>query len=106
MVLGPTKSAGQIEVATFRSDGEYLDGRRPNSVQFCRPEEDARRRDFTINAIAYDPLAGALIDPFAGRADLQARLLRAVGDPAARFAEDGLRVRATTDAEVVVWATA
>lgn len=82
-----------VEITTFRGETGFSDGRRPDRVEFITDlTEDLRRRDFTINAIAYDPLAGALIDPFAGRADLQARLLRAVGDPAARFAEDGLRV--------------
>lgn len=82
-----------VEITTFRGETGFSDGRRPDRVEFITDlTEDLRRRDFTINAIAYDPLAGALIDPFDGRADLQARLLRAVGDPAARFAEDGLRV--------------
>lgn len=82
-----------VEITTFRGETGFSDGRRPDRVEFITDlTEDLRRRDFTINAIAYDPLVGALIDPFDGRADLQARLLRAVGDPAARFAEDGLRV--------------
>ena len=92
MVLGPTRPAGQIEVATFRSDGQYLDGRRPSSVQFCRPEEDARRRDFTINGIFYDPLSNEVIDYVGGRADLAAGVVRAIGDPVARFQEDKLRM--------------
>lgn len=79
MVLGPTKSAGQIEVATFRSDGEYLDGRRPNSVQFCRPEEDARRRDFTINGLFFDPTRNEVIDYVGGRESLPARVVRNSG---------------------------
>ena len=92
MVLGPTKSAGQIEIATFRSDGEYLDGRRPNSVQFCRPEEDARRRDFTINGLFFDPIRNEVIDYVGGREDLAAGVVRAIGDPVDRFREDKLRM--------------
>lgn len=92
MVLGPSKDCGQIEVATFRTDGEYLDGRRPDSVQFCSPEEDAQRRDFTINGMFYDPLAGKLLDYVGGQEDLQRRVVRAIGNPAARFEEDKLRM--------------
>ncbi len=92
MVLGPTKASGQIEVATFRSDGEYLDGRRPTSVQFCRPEEDAQRRDFTINGLFFDPISNQVIDYVGGRNDLAAGVVRAIGDPAARFQEDKLRL--------------
>lgn len=92
MVLGPTKSAGQIEVATFRSDGEYLDGRRPSSVQFCRPEEDARRRDFTINGLFFDPVRNEVIDYVGGREDLAAGVVRAIGEPSDRFREDKLRM--------------
>lgn len=81
-----------VEVATFRSDGTYSDGRRPDAVTFSSPEEDAARRDFTINGMFFDPLAGRLHDYVGGRADLDAKVLRAIGDPAARFAEDKLRV--------------
>jgi tRNA nucleotidyltransferase (CCA-adding enzyme) len=82
-----------VEVTTYRGEGAYSDARRPDHVVFgVTLEEDLARRDFTMNAIAYDPLARALADPFGGRADLAARLIRAVGDPAARFGEDGLRV--------------
>ncbi len=81
------------EVTTLRGETEYSDGRRPDSVYFVDDiKDDLARRDFTINAIAYDPLEDQLIDPFDGGADLRARVLRAVGDPAQRFAEDGLRV--------------
>ncbi|HET7540753.1 MAG TPA: HD domain-containing protein [Polyangiaceae bacterium] len=81
------------EVTTLRGETAYSDGRRPDSVYFVDDiKDDLARRDFTINAIAYDPLAGRLIDPFDGIVDLRARVLRAVGDPAQRFAEDGLRV--------------
>jgi tRNA nucleotidyltransferase (CCA-adding enzyme) len=81
-----------IEVTTFRGDGDYRDGRHPVSVTFVADvRDDLARRDFTVNAMAGDPLTGALVDPFGGMDDLRARLLRAVGDPDARFAEDGLR---------------
>ena len=82
----------QFEVATFRSDGVYLDGRRPSEVHFATAEEDAARRDFTINGMFFDPEANEVIDFVGGRADLEARLIRAIGDPAQRFAEDRLRI--------------
>ena len=90
-VLGP-EGAGEVEVATFRSDGAYLDGRRPESVHFGDARLDAERRDFTINGMFLDPLSGELLDYVGGRADLDARVLRAIGDPEARFAEDKLRL--------------
>jgi tRNA nucleotidyltransferase (CCA-adding enzyme) len=81
-----------VEVTTFRGEGEYRDGRRPSSVTFLSDiEGDLARRDFTMNAMAYDPLARDLRDPFGGADDLARRLIRAVGDPVQRFAEDGLR---------------
>lgn len=80
------------EVSTFRKDGDYLDGRRPESVSFSNEEEDAFRRDFTVNAMFYDPLTREVLDYVGGRADLQAGILRAVGDPVARFQEDRLRL--------------
>jgi tRNA nucleotidyltransferase/poly(A) polymerase len=81
-----------VEVTTFRSDGDYLDGRRPVSVRLgVGLAEDLSRRDFTINAMALPVGGGDLVDPFGGRADLAARTIRAVGDPLLRFAEDGLR---------------
>jgi tRNA nucleotidyltransferase (CCA-adding enzyme) len=81
------------EVTTLRGEGTYSDGRRPDWVEFVDEiTADLARRDFTVNAIAVDSLDGRLIDPFDGRADLARGLLRAVGDPMARFAEDGLRV--------------
>jgi poly(A) polymerase len=91
MVLGP-RGAGEVEVATFRSDGAYVDGRRPESVVFSTAESDASRRDFTINGMFLDPETGRVIDSVGGRDDLERRVLRAIGDPAARFAEDKLRL--------------
>lgn len=81
------------EVTTLRGEGTYSDGRHPDSVTFVEDiVEDLARRDFTVNAIAYDPLSDAWTDPFRGRADLEARVIRAVGDPRERFDEDGLRI--------------
>jgi poly(A) polymerase len=82
----------QFEVATFRADDVYVDGRRPSAVHFSSPEEDARRRDFTINGMFYDPVAEKVIDFVGGGADIQAKLVRAIGDPGQRFAEDRLRM--------------
>lgn len=82
----------RVEVATFRSDEAYADGRHPTGVRFTTAEEDARRRDFTINALFYDPLGRRTIDYVGGLRDLQRGLVRAVGDPAARFREDHLRM--------------
>jgi poly(A) polymerase len=82
----------QFEVATFRSDGAYLDGRHPVDVHFATAEEDAARRDFTINGMFFDPEKNEVIDFVGGRADLERKLIRAIGDPAQRFTEDRLRV--------------
>src|SRR5881296_4059702 len=82
----------QFEVATFRSDDAYIDGRHPSAVHFSSPEDDARRRDFTINGMFYDPVAEKVIDFVGGCADIDAKLVRAIGDPARRFAEDRLRM--------------
>jgi poly(A) polymerase/tRNA nucleotidyltransferase (CCA-adding enzyme) len=83
---------GSIETTTFRVDGEYKDGRRPVSVCFTSDLiEDLSRRDFTINGMAVDPASGEIVDPNGGLADLAAGLIRAIGDPVARFEEDGLR---------------
>ncbi|NUN93405.1 MAG: CCA tRNA nucleotidyltransferase [Verrucomicrobiae bacterium] len=82
----------EIEVATFRVDGPYLDGRRPSTVRFCGAEEDARRRDFTINGLFFDPARRRIVDYVGGRRDLARRLIRAIGDPRARFREDHLRM--------------
>jgi poly(A) polymerase len=81
-----------IEVATFRADGPYSDGRHPDSVTFGTDIEDARRRDFTINGLFLDPADGRVIDYVRGRADIAARTIRTIGDPARRFAEDHLRM--------------
>ena len=91
-VRGPLGQGDEVEVATFRSDGAYVDGRHPESVVFSSPRLDAERRDFTINAMFLDPLTGEVIDYVGGRADLAGRILRAVGDPEARFREDKLRL--------------
>ena len=81
-----------FEVATFRRDGDYIDGRRPESVHFCSPEEDAYRRDFTINGIFYDPVKKKFIDFVKGRSDLRRGILRFIGDPHERIIEDNLRI--------------
>lgn len=93
-VLGPRVDGEplNVQVATFRSDGSYSDGRRPDAVTFGTPEADAARRDFTINGLFFDPVADRLYDFVGGRADLDAKILRAIGDPAARFTEDKLRI--------------
>ena len=95
-----------FEVATFRSDGAYVDGRRPTEVTFSSPQTDAERRDFTINGLFYDPLKAEVIDYVGGRADLEARTLRAIGDATARLREDKLRLlRAVRFAAVLGFAT-
>jgi len=81
-----------IEVATFREEGHYSDHRRPDSVHFTDAKHDAMRRDFTINGLFQDPVTGECHDFVGGRADLEAGILRAIGDPAARFEEDHLRM--------------
>jgi tRNA nucleotidyltransferase (CCA-adding enzyme) len=92
VLAGDAARPRHVEVTTFRGDGEYLDGRRPSTVTFSATlQEDLARRDFTMNAIAYDPIAGVVTDPFGGQQDLTAKLVRAVGDPGQRFREDGLR---------------
>jgi len=84
--------AGPCQVTTFRVESEYRDARRPERVMFVRElEADLSRRDFTVNAIAWDPARDRLVDPTGGIPDLESRLLRAVGDPGERFREDGLR---------------
>ncbi len=100
-VLGPRPF--RIQVATFRVDHyeadapgsaseEWRQGRDPRSVTFCNAEEDAKRRDFTINGMFFDPIEGRVIDYVGGRADLDAHVLRAIGEPHERFTEDRLRM--------------
>ena len=81
-----------FEIATFRVDGPYLDGRRPSSITFTTAQEDAQRRDFTINGMFFDPLKNELLDYVQGQADLASQQIRAIGDPLARFTEDRLRL--------------
>ena len=81
-----------FEVATFRSDGAYLDHRHPVEVRFSSPEEDAKRRDFTINGMFFDPEKNEVIDFVGGCTDIEKKIIRAIGDPAARFSEDRLRM--------------
>ncbi len=90
-VLDPRHDGIEVEVATFRSDGAYVDGRRPESVVFGSPQLDAERRDFTINGMFLDPLSDELLDYVGGQEDLRRHLLRAIGDPGARLREDKLR---------------
>ena len=81
-----------VEVATFRSDAAYVDGRRPSAVHFGSAREDAMRRDFTVNALFLDPLTGDIVDYVGGEADLRAGIIRAIGDARARIGEDRLRM--------------
>jgi tRNA nucleotidyltransferase/poly(A) polymerase len=90
-VLGP-RAAGQIEVATFRTDATYSDGRHPDSVTFTDAQHDAQRRDFTINGLFYDPVANQVVDYVGGQQDLNAHVVRAIGDPFLRLREDKLRM--------------
>lgn len=90
-VLG-SKTAGMVEVATFRRDAAYSDGRHPDHVTFSSAEEDASRRDFTINGLFYDPIEQQVIDFVGGREDLAAGQIRAIGRPSERFSEDKLRM--------------
>jgi putative nucleotidyltransferase with HDIG domain len=90
---GSADNRAQVEVATFRSDLEYRDGRHPDGVSFeTDPEKDVLRRDFTINALLLDPVSGGVLDFVEGRADLDSKLIRAIGDPELRFREDHLRL--------------
>ena len=90
-IIGP-KSAGDIEVATFRRDSGYSDGRRPDAVEYTDAREDAIRRDFTINGMFFDPVKKEVIDYVEGRADIDFKIIRAIGDPEERIAEDKLRM--------------
>lgn len=87
------REAGNVEVATFRNDGAYEDGRHPNEVRYAQtPQEDVQRRDFTINGLLYDPLTHEVLDYVGGQDDIRAGRLRTIGDPSARFREDRLRM--------------
>src|SRR3954465_3394240 len=88
-VLGP-RSAGQIQVATFRTDAAYSDGRHPDSVSFSTAEHDAQRRDFTINGLFFDPISNEVVDYVNGEEDLKRRTIRAIGNPRLRLSEDKL----------------
>ena len=90
-VIGP-RGSGQVEVTTFRTDSDYTDGRHPAGVTFSTAQEDAKRRDFTINGLFLDPRSGEVHDYVGGRADLTAGIVRAIGVPAMRFGEDHLRI--------------
>jgi poly(A) polymerase len=90
LLIRPTTT---VEVATFRSDAAYSDGRHPDEVRFTKdPQEDAQRRDFTINGMMLDPTTNEILDFVGGQADLKAGIVRAIGDPERRFAEDKLRM--------------
>jgi poly(A) polymerase len=91
-VIIVARDGHHIEIATFRTDGSYRDGRRPESVEFSSAEQDAKRRDFTINGLFEDPESGEIIDHVEGRRDLEAGVIRAIGSPAQRFQEDALRL--------------
>jgi poly(A) polymerase len=86
------EEGAEFQVASFRADGLYIDGRHPETVVFSSPEVDAQRRDFTINGLFFDPIREKLIDYVGGQRDLEARLLRAIGNAADRFTEDRLRM--------------
>jgi poly(A) polymerase len=87
------REEGSVEVATFRSDGLYADGRHPVQVEYAKSaEEDVQRRDFTINGLLYDPVEGKVIDYVGGQTDIRGRRIRTIGDPYKRFSEDRLRV--------------
>jgi len=91
-VLIVIEEGRKFEVATFRADGTYLDGRRPKEVYFATAEEDVRRRDFTINGLLFDPVKGMVYDYVGGMEDIKRRLVRTIGEPNLRFSEDRLRM--------------
>lgn len=91
-VILAIQNGHNFEIATFRSDSGYSDGRRPDYVEFTNPEEDAKRRDFSINAIFYDPIKDQIFDYTDGQKDLQDGLIRFIGEPAKRINEDHLRI--------------
>src|SRR5437660_8997171 len=89
----PARQGTTVEVATFRSDVGYSDGRHPDEVRFTKdPREDVERRDFTINGMMLDPATNEALEFVGGRADLKAGIIRAIGDPERRFTEDNLRM--------------
>ncbi len=110
-VIGVVRDGALYEVATFRKESLYSDGRRPDEVTFTDAREDAQRRDFTINALFYDPIEGQVLDFVGGREDMRSKQIRAVGDPGRRFQEDhlrmlrGIRFASTLDftMEAVTW---
>src|SRR5690606_35598568 len=85
-------TGNKYEIATFRSDSGYSDGRRPDYVEFSTAEKDAMRRDFTINGMLYDPIEDKIIDYVGGQKDLEAKIIRFIGDPQNRIMEDHLRL--------------
>jgi tRNA nucleotidyltransferase (CCA-adding enzyme) len=92
VLAGEPPAQRHVEVTTFRGEGVYLDGRRPSTVTFSATlEEDLSRRDFTMNAIAFDPMANSIVDPWDGQGDMARKTIRTVGEPILRFTEDGLR---------------
>jgi poly(A) polymerase len=91
-VMVVVEGVEQIQVATYRAESEYGDGRHPSRVEFGDPKADAMRRDFTINGLFYDPVRGTLRDWVGGEADVRARVIRTIGPPKVRFAEDHLRL--------------
>jgi len=91
-VVAVLESGMEFQVATFRADGIYIDGRHPDSVTYSSPEQDAHRRDFTVNGMFYDPVRNEIIDFVNGQSDLDAKILRAIGNPGDRFSEDRLRM--------------
>lgn len=95
LVRSGHKAIADVEVATFRTDESYEDGRRPSQVVFSTPEEDAQRRDLTINGLFWDPVEERIHDFVGGRDDLKDKIIRAIGDPVGRFEEDKLRLLRT-----------
>ena len=91
-VILVVREGKQFEVATFRREGPYRDGRHPSEVSFTSPEEDAKRRDFTVNGLFYDPFTKKVLDYVGGGEDIKRKVIRSIGDPVARFEEDKLRL--------------
>jgi len=91
-VISVMEDGAEFQVASFRADGVYIDGRHPDTVTFSTAEKDAQRRDFTVNGLFFDPIKEALVDYVGGRRDLDAKILRAIGNPHDRFREDRLRM--------------